>query len=114
MTIEFQQNAIGVRIEAAFVAPDPVTGELKPLDLTSAQTIILRFSTPGGRSKEFPATIVNSPGTDGLAEMFTTDGHLVPFGDWDIQGLVTFSGGDDLPSKSVAFVVKRNIKEPTP
>lgn len=107
MTIEFQQNAIGVRIEAKFVDE---TGA--PLDLTSAQAILLRFSTPGGRSKEFPATIVNPPGTDGLAEMFTTDGHMVPFGDWDIQGLVTFSGGDDLPSKPVAFIVKRNIKTP--
>lgn len=107
MTVEFQQNAIGVRIEVTFI--DELDA---PVDLTSAQTIILRFSTPGGPSKEFPATIVNLPGTDGLAEMFTTDGHMVPFGDWDIQGFVTFSGSDTLPTKPVAFVVKRNIRTP--
>ncbi len=109
MTVEFQQNAIGVRIEVLFV--DELDA---PVDLTTAQAILLRFSTPGGPSKEFPATIVNPPGTDGLAEMFTTDGHMVPFGDWDIQGFITFSGSDTLPTKPVAFVVKRNIKDPTP
>ncbi len=107
MTVEFQQNAIGVRIEVQFI--DELDA---PLDLTSAQAILLRFSTPGGPSKEFPATIVNLPGTDGLAEMFTTDGHMVPFGDWDIQGFVTFSGSDTLPTKPVAFVVRRNIQDP--
>lgn len=109
MTVEFQQNAIGVRIEVLFI--DELDA---PLDLTTAQLITLRFSTPGGPSKEFPATIVNPPGTDGLAEMFTTDGHLIPFGDWDIQGFVEFSGSDTLPTKPVAFVVRRNIKDPTP
>ena len=107
MTVEFQQNAIGVRIEVTFI--DELDA---PVDLPSAQTIILRFSTPGGPSKEFPATIVNLPGTDGIAEMFTTDGHMVPFGDWDIQGFITFSGSDTLPTKPVAFVVKRNIRTP--
>lgn len=109
MTVEFQQNAIGVRIEVKFI--DELGADL---DLSTAQAILLRFSTPGGPSKEFPATIVNPPGTDGLAEMFTTDGHMVPFGDWDIQGFVTFSGSDTLPTKPVAFVVRRNIKPVTP
>jgi len=109
MTVEFQENAIGVRIEATFI------DELgQPLNLTTAQEIILRFSTPGGPSKEFPATIVNPPGTDGVVEMFTTDGLMVPFGDWDIQGFVTFSGSDTLPSKTVAFLVRRNIRPVTP
>jgi len=109
MTVEFQQNAIGVRIEVKFI--DELNA---PLDLQTAQAIILRFSTPGGPSKEFPATIVNPPGTDGLAEMFTTEGHMVPFGDWDIQGFVTFSGSDTLPTKTEAFVVRRNIQDPPP
>ncbi len=110
MTTEFQENAIGVRIEIEFVDE---TGS--PLDLTTAQAIEIRFSTPGGRSKTISGlTIVNPPGTDGLAEFFTTDGLLRPFGDWDIQGFITFSGGDDLPTKPKAFVVRRNIKPVTP
>lgn len=110
MTTEFQENAIGVRIELEFVDE---TGS--PLDLTTAQAIEARFSTPGGRSKTVAGlTIVNPPGTDGKAEFFTTDGLLVPFGDWDIQGFVLFSGGDDLPTKPKAFVVRRNIKPVTP
>ncbi len=109
MTVEFQEGAIGVRIEVTFL---DVSGG--PLNLETAQTIILRFSTPGGPSKEFPATIVNPPGTDGVAEMFTTAGLMVPFGDWDLQGFVTFSGGDSLPTIPEAFVVRRNIKAPTP
>lgn len=115
MTTEFQENAIGVRIEIEFVAEDPVTGDLVPLDLTTAQAIEIRFSTPGGGSKtQSGLTIVNPPGTDGLAEFFTTNGLLRPFGDWDIQGFITFSGGDDLPTKTKAFVVRRNIKPVTP
>ena len=110
MTTEFQENAIGVRIEIEFVDE---TGS--PLDLTTAQAIEIRFSTPGGRSKTIRGLlIVNPPGTDGLAEFFTTDGLLRPFGDWDIQGFITFSGGDDLPTKPKAFVVRRNIKPVTP
>lgn len=110
MTTEIQENAIGVRIEIEFVDE---TGS--PLDLTTAQAIEIRFSTPGGRSKTISGlTIVNPPGTDGLAEFFTTDGLLIPFGDWDIQGFITFSGGDDLPTKPKAFVVRRNIKPVTP
>ncbi len=107
MTTEFQENAIGVRFKLLLVDEK---GD--PLDLTSAQAIEIRLSTPWGGSKTFAATIANPPGTDGEAELFTTNGMLVPSGDWDIQGFVTFSGGDDLPTKAVAFVVKPNITEP--
>jgi len=108
MTTELQENAIGIRIEIEFVDE---TGS--PLDLTTAQQIDVRFSLPGGQTKEvLGLTIVNVPGTDGLAEFFTVNGLLVPQGDWDIQGFVTFSGGDDLPTKPQAFVVKRNIRKP--
>lgn len=108
MTTEFQENAIGVRIEIEFV------DELgDPLDLTTAQAIAIRFSLPGGQTKEVTGLVaVNPPGTDGLAEFFTTNGLLVPQGDWDIQGFVTFSGGDDLPTFPQAFVVNRNIRKP--
>lgn len=107
MTTEFQENAIGVRLKLIFVDEKGVA-----LDLSSAQAIEIRLSTPWGGSKTFAATIVNPPGTDGVAELFTLDKMLVPSGDWDIQGFVTFSGGDDLPTKAVAFVVKPNITEP--
>jgi len=58
MTVEFQQNAIGVRIEIEFIDETKA-----PLDLTSAQAISIRFSTPGGGSKEVTGlVIVNPPG----------------------------------------------------
>jgi len=108
MTTELQENAIGIRIEILFVDE---TGS--PVNLQTAQQIDIRFSLPGGTSKEvLGLTIVNPPGTDGLAEFFTTNGLLVPQGDWDIQGFIQFSGGDDLPTKPQAFVVKRNIRQP--
>ncbi len=108
MTVEFQENAIGVRVEIEFIDEAEA-----PLDLTTAQAISIRFSLPGGQTKEVTGlTIVNPPGTDGLAEFFTTDGLLRPFGDWDIQGFITFSGGDDLPTKPKAFRVRRNVNKP--
>ena len=55
---------------------------------------------------------MNIPGTDGLVDFFTLPGTMVPFGDWDIQAFVKFTAGDDLPTKTKAFVVRQNIVEP--
>lgn len=108
MTVQFQENAVGVRVELALV------DELdQPLDLTDVTKIEVSLSTPGAAVKEVLATIKNpSAPTDGLADFFTTEGLLVPSGDWEIDALCTFSSGDKLPTKVAYFVVKPNVKEP--
>lgn len=108
MTVQFQENAVGVRVELALV------DELdQPLDLTDVTKIEVSLSTPGTQVKELLATVKNpSTPEDGLADFFTTDGLLVPSGDWEIDALCTFSSGDKLPTKVAYFVVKPNVKEP--
>lgn len=108
MTVEFQENAIGVRVELALVDEKD-----QPLDLSLATKIDVNLSTPGTQVKTVTATVKNpSTPTDGLADFFTTDKLLVPSGDWEIDALVTFSGGDVLPTRVAFFVVKPNVKEP--
>jgi hypothetical protein len=109
MTVIVQENAIGVRFLIQLV--DEAGADL---DLTGTDFVKIRFSTPHVPSKEVTATPVNPPGTDGLVELFTTDGLMVPFGDWDIQGFVKYTLGDDLPTKTKAFVVRENIIKPVP
>ena len=106
MTTEFQENAIGIEITLELVDETDTA-----LDLTDVTAIDVKLSTPIGDSKDVTATPANpSTPEDGLAIFFTTDGLLVPPGDWDIQAFVTFSGGDKIPTKIRAFKVKPNIK----
>lgn len=108
MTVQFQENAIGVRVELALVDEKD-----QPLDLTTATKIDVNLSTPGTAVKVVSASVKNpSTPTDGLADFFTTNGLLVPSGDWELDALVTFSGGDVLPTRVAFFVVKANVKEP--
>lgn len=107
MTVIVQENAIGVRFEIALVDQAGA-----PLDLTGTDSVKIRFSKPSGASVEVPASIINAPGTDGLVELFTTNGLMVPSGDWDIQAFVKYTLGDDLPTKTKAFVVRENIVDP--
>ncbi len=107
MTVIVQEGAIGVRFLVQLVDQKAAA-----LDLTGTDSIKLRFSKPRGDSLEVAAAIVNTPGTDGLVEFFTLPGTLVPFGDWDIQAFVKYTAGDDLPTKTQAFVVRENIVEP--
>ncbi len=104
MTVIVQENAVGVRFLIQLV--DQVGADL---DLSATDSIKIRLSTPTSGSKEVVASIVNTPGTDGLVEFFTTLGLIVPFGDWDIQAFVKYTAGDDLPTKTKAFVVRENI-----
>jgi len=107
MTVIVQEGAIGVRFLIQLVDE---TGA--DLDLTGADLITIRFSTPHVPSKEVTADKVNPPGVDGLVEFFSTTGLMVPFGDWDIQAFVRFTAGDNLPTKTVAFIVRENIIKP--
>jgi hypothetical protein len=107
MTVIVQENAIGVRFLIQLV--DQAGADL---DLTGTDSVKIRFSKPSGRSVEVPAAIVTPPGVDGLVELFTTNGLMVPFGDWDIQAFVKYTLGDDLPTKTKAFVVRENIVDP--
>lgn len=107
MTVIVQEGAVGVRFLVQLVDQKGAN-----LDLTGTDSIKLRFSKPRGDSIEVPAAIVNIPGTDGLVDFFTLPGTMVPFGDWDIQAFVKFTAGDDLPTKTKAFVVRQNIVEP--
>lgn len=107
MTVIVQEGAVGVRFEFALVDQAGA-----PLDLSATDSIKIRFSKPTAGSIEVPAAIVNTPGTDGLVEIFTTVGQMVPFGDWDVQAFVKYTLGDDLPTKTKAFVVRENIVDP--
>lgn len=107
MTVIVQENSIGVRFLIQLVDEKGAD-----LDLTGTDSVKIRFSTPSGGSKEVPAAIVTPPGVDGLVELFTTNGLMVPFGDWDIQAFVKYTLGDDLPTKTKAFVVRENIVDP--
>ena len=108
MTVQFQENAIGVRVELALVDEKD-----QPLKLNDVTKIEVSLSTPGTQVKEVLANVKNpSTPEDGLADFFTTDKLLVPSGDWEIDALVTFAGGDVLPTKVAFFVVKPNVKEP--
>lgn len=106
MTVEFQENAIGIEITLELVDETDAA-----LNLTDVTAIDVKLSTPVGDSKPVTATPANpSTPEDGLAVFFTTDGLLVPPGDWDIQATVTYSGGDKIPTKVKAFKVKPNIE----
>ena len=107
---EFQENVIGAEVELALV--DVKEGQPdQPMDLTNATDIAVRMSMPGGPNRTAVASIKNpSTPTDGLANFFTTDGLMVPSGDWEIQADVTFSSGEVLPSKVAYFTVKPNVK----
>lgn len=107
MTVIVQEGAVGVRFLV-----DLVDEKGAPLDLTGTDQIKLRFSKPRSDSIEVTADIVTPPGTDGQVDFFTLPGTMVPFGDWDIQAFVRFTAGDNLPTKTKAFVVRENIVEP--
>ena len=106
MTQEFQENAIGIEVTIELVDETDTA-----LNLTDVTAIDVKLSTPMGDSKDVTATPTNpSTPEDGLATFFTTDGLLVPAGDWDIQAFVTYTGGDKIPTKVAAFKVKQNIQ----
>lgn len=106
MGVEFQENAIGIEITIELVDETDAA-----LNLTDVTAIDVKLSTPVGDSKNVTATPANpSTPEDGLAIFFTTDGLLVPPGDWDIQANVSYSGGDKIPTKVKAFKVKPNIE----
>lgn len=107
MTVIVQEGAVGVRFLIQLVDEKGAA-----LNLTGADLITIRFSTPHVDSKEVTADKVNPPGADGLVDLFTTIGLMVPFGDWDIQAFVRFTAGDNLPTKTKAFVVRENIIKP--
>lgn len=107
MTVIVQEGAVGVRFLVQLVDEKGAD-----LDLTGTDSVKLRFSKPRGDSIEVAATIVSPPGTDGLVEFFTLPGTMEPFGDWDIQAFIKYTAGDDLPTKTKAFVVRENIVEP--
>ena len=107
MTVIVQEGAVGVRFLIKLVDEKGAA-----LDLTGTSSIDIRFSKPRGDSIELAASIVNSPGTDGIVELFTLVGTMIPFGDWDIQAFVKYTAGDNLPTKTKAFIVKENIVNP--
>jgi hypothetical protein len=107
MTVIVQEGSVGVRFLIQLVDEKGAN-----LDLTGADLITIRFSTPHVDSIEATADKVNPPGADGLVEMFTIPNQMVPFGDWDIQAFVRFTAGDNLPTKPKAFVVRENIIKP--
>lgn len=107
MTVIVQEGVVGLRFLVQLVDEKGAN-----LNLTGTDSIKLRFSKPRGDSIEVDAIIVNPPGTDGLVEFFTLAGTMVPFGDWDIQAFVKYAAGDDLPTKTKAFVVRENIVTP--
>ena len=107
MTVIVQEGAIGVRFLISLVDQAGA-----PLDLTGTDSIKIRFSKPRGDSIELDASIVSPPGSDGIVELFTLAGTMVPFGDWDIQAFVKYTAGDSLPTKTKAFIVKENIVNP--
>ncbi len=107
MTVIVQEGSVGVRFLVKLVDEKGAD-----LDLTGTDEIKLRFSKPRGDSIEVVADVVTPPGTDGVVEFFSLPGTLVPFGDWDIQAFVRYTAGDNLPTKTKAFVVRENIVEP--
>lgn len=80
------------------------------VDLTGVSTLEMFFEKPDGTVLTKTASLVNSPGTDGLVKYVTDSATVLDVaGTWKRQVRVKFSGSQDWKSEVKEFIVHPNI-----
>lgn len=84
-----------------------VAGTNTAFDLGAASTLQMVFKDPDGDETTVSATIVNSPGDDGIMRFINSGGDLVigKTGLWTYRAKVTLSAGGIFQSNEATFEV---------
>lgn len=62
-----------------------------PISLALATSLAIVFKSPTGRTLRRVAAL-STDGSDGLMKYITVEGDITEHGDWEIQGVVEFTG----------------------
>lgn len=86
----------------------------KPLSLSGATAISIKFQPPTGNAWEVPATLVTTGGADGKIKYIFQEDDLDVAGVWKAQGFVVEGTVGKWHTDIETFEVGANIQVPTP